>query len=192
MQSPGIRVIKVGGSLLDFYDLSDRLRGWLAAQTTATNILVTGGGRRADLVRARKAELTEREAHWLAIEAMEANARWLFETVVEAKWLDGIARARTIDGASAILSPRRFMWYDDARHACGALPANWQVTSDSIAARVAELAGAKELVLLKSAAPPASATPERLASVGYVDAFFPRASRSLAAIRCVNLRACGA
>lgn len=189
MQPPGIRVVKIGGSLLDLYDLPDRLRGWLAAQTNATNVLVTGGGRRADLVRARQAELTDREAHWLAIEAMEANARWLLETVADAKWLDGVAQTRTIDGVFAILSPRRFMWYDDARHPCGALPASWQVTSDSIAARVAELAGAKELVLLKSAAPPASATPERLASVGYVDAFFPRASRSLAEIRYVNLRA---
>lgn len=189
MQPSGIRVVKVGGSLLDLNDLPDRLRGWLAAQTIATNVLVTGGGRRADLVRAREAELTEREAHWLAIEAMESNARWLFETWPDAKWLDGVAQARTIDGASAILSPRRFMWYDDARHPCGALPANWQVTSDSIAARVAELAGADELVLLKSAAPPAPATPEHLASVSYVDAFFPRAGHRLRTIRYANLRA---
>lgn len=188
MRSSSIRVVKVGGSLLDLHDLADRLRGWLASRSAATNILLAGGGRRADMVRARQAELTEREAHWLAIETMEANARGLWETLPEASWLDSIARARTIGGALAVLSPRRFMWYDDARHPRGALPATWQVTSDSIAARAAEIAGAEELILLKSVAPPDPATPEQLAAIGYVDAFFPRASRQVPAIGYVDLR----
>lgn len=184
-----IRLVKIGGSLFGLDDLADRLRRWLASQSAATNVLVAGGGRRADLVRACQSELTDREAHWLAIEAMEANARWLSDALAEAKWLDNLGDVRSINGPLAILSPRRFMWYDDARHPAGALPASWQVTSDSIAARIAEMAAAEELVLLKSAAAPEPATPEHLAAAGYVDAFFPQASRPLLMIRYVNLRA---
>lgn len=186
--SQAIRVVKVGGSLLELDDLTERLRRWLAAQSAATNVLVIGGGRRADFVRARQSELTEPEAHWLAIEAMEANARWLSGVLAEAQWLDNIGDVRSAQAPLAILHPLRFLWYDDARHPAGALPESWRVTSDSIAARIAEMADAEELVLLKSAAAPEPATPEQLSAIGYVDAFFPEASRRLPAIRYVNLR----
>lgn len=187
MPPQAIRVVKVGGSLLELPELADRLRGWLESQSSATNLLVVGGGRRADFVRERHADLTDREAHWLAIDAMESNARWLSKTLPEARWLDKIRDARTMDDPLGILSPSRFMWYDDVRHPAGPLPATWQVTSDSIAARAAEMAAAEELVLLKSAAAPEPATPEHLAATGYVDPFFPRASRRLPAIRYVHL-----
>lgn len=183
-----IRVIKLGGSLLELDDLVDRLRRWLAAQAGATNVLVVGGGRRADLVRARQSELTDCQAHWLAIEAMEANARRLHQMFSEAAWLDDLDAARTTEARLAILSPLRFMRYGDARHPDGALPATWQVTSDSIAARAAEMAGADELALLKSAPASEPATAAHLAAMGYVDAFFPQASARLPAIRYINLR----
>jgi hypothetical protein len=64
------------------------------------------------------------------------------------------------------------------------------VTSDSIAARVAWELAASELVLLKSAAPPAG-TFDKLAAAGFVDASFPRAAAELT-VRIVNLRAEGA
>lgn len=183
-----IRVVKVGGSLLDLDDLTDRLRRWFASQAKAANVLVVGGGRRADLVRARQSELTDREAHWLAIETMEANSRWLSERIPEASWLDNIADVASMVEPLAILNPRRFMWYDDACHPAGALPESWRVTSDSIAARAAELAGAHELVLLKSSPPPNVAKPEQLSAAKYVDAFFAEASAGLARVRYVNLR----
>src|SRR5262249_4553585 len=69
------------------------------------------------------------------------------------------------------------------------LPPSWTVTSDSIAARVAETAGASRLVLLKSVDVPGGMPwPEAIAN-GWVDDYFPTA---VARLRCpvgvVNFR----
>jgi aspartokinase-like uncharacterized kinase len=181
-----LRVVKVGGSLLDLDDLADRLRCWLSGEPEASNVLVVGGGRRVDLIRAARSEPTEVEAHWLAIDAMLANSRDLLSKLPEARWFE---RVQEICVCSVgILNPVAFMQYDDARHPLGPLPASWSVTSDSIAARVADTLNAHELVLLKSASPTASAPLDHLVITGYVDQFFPHASHTLARVRYVNLR----
>ena len=67
-----------------------------------------------------------------------------------------------------------------------ALPASWEVTSDSIAAWLAEGLGAGELVLLKSSEPTLP-TPSEWATSGYVDAYFLEASANLPVVRAVSL-----
>ena len=67
------------------------------------------------------------------------------------------------------------------------LPATWDVSSDSIAARLAALSGAQELVLLKSAFP-SSSRPAELVRLGFVDRVFPKALEGVARARIVNLR----
>ena len=63
------------------------------------------------------------------------------------------------------------------------LAATWEVSSDSIAARLAVVVGAEELVLLKSA------LPADVRNLGdFVDAAFDETSRDLKVIRLVNLR----
>jgi aspartokinase-like uncharacterized kinase len=69
------------------------------------------------------------------------------------------------------------------------LPHTWAVTSDSIAAHVAEILCATELVLLKSTSLPHSCATQVAAEQGYVDAFFPKAAAKASKIRVVNLRA---
>src|SRR4030095_14560394 len=89
--------------------------------------------------------------------------------------------------ASVILDPRRFLNEVEPQARGDVLPHTWSVTTDSIAARLAEVLGADELVLLKSADPPPSATLADLAG-GYVDGHFPTAAANIACVRYVNLR----
>jgi aspartokinase-like uncharacterized kinase len=190
-----LRVVKLGGSLLDLADLVPRLRAWLAAQPACPTILVVGGGAMVDAIRhsSEAHELRDAAAHWQCIRAMGVQAETMIAALPEAELLIGVDAARRfdrkLDGPPLwILEPWHFLREDDRQGRLAPLPESWDVTSDSIAARVAELSGAEELVLLKSAPPP-NGTLEELAAAGYVDRFFPQAARGPARVRFVNLRA---
>ena len=100
--------------------------------------------------------------------------------------LDKLAAAR--DGASvAILAPRNVLTEIERRGAAP-LPASWDATSDTIAARIAAHLEARSLVLLKSTSVPAGATREDAARLGVVDPMFPVAARSIPRVEIVNLR----
>jgi aspartokinase-like uncharacterized kinase len=76
---------------------------------------------------------------------------------------------------------------DEAR--AGRLPQTWAVTSDAIAARVAEQLGATRLVLLKSVPVPADVDWRAAARLGLVDATFPQVvERAGLQATAVNLR----
>lgn len=188
-----LRVVKLGGSLLDMPDLGARLRAWLVQQEPADTILVVGGGTLVEAIRRRQDTegLTDGAAHWIAIRAMAEQAEMLRSVLPEHERLTDItlAHAQRLDSDVRLwmLDPYRFMREVDSRHATP-LPESWDVTSDSIAARVAELCDADELVLLKSAQPPQGSFAE-LASTGYVDRFFPQAAANLRSVRFVDLRA---
>ncbi len=195
MSARQLRVVKVGGSLLLWPALPDRLRQWLAEQPPAFDVLVAGGGRLVDVLREadRAHGLDQATSHWLCVRAMAVNARLLAALAPEARWiasLDAGARAAEAafdaPGAVAILDPWPFMQADQQAVDPPALPCRWDVTSDSIAARLAQRGQAAELVLLKSSLPAARRL-EQAAVEGYVDGFFPRAAASLP-VRCVNLR----
>jgi len=51
-----IRVVKVGGSLLDLPELPQKLRTWLAAQSSAHNVLISWRGPLVEQVRSWNAE----------------------------------------------------------------------------------------------------------------------------------------
>jgi aspartokinase-like uncharacterized kinase len=188
-----LRVVKLGGSLLDLPDLGARLRAWLDQQESADTILVVGGGTLVEGLRRRqKTEgFTDRQAHWLAIRAMADQAEMLRSVLPEHEPLTDItlAHARRLDSNVRlwILDAHSFMRDTDSCQVTP-LPESWEVTSDSIAARVAELCDADELVLLKSAQPPQGSL-EELAAAGYVDRFFPQAAAKLRRVRFVDLRA---
>jgi aspartokinase-like uncharacterized kinase len=182
-------VVKVGGSLYDLPDLSPRLRRWLDANAPRETILVPGGGRFADVVRDldRVHQLGEEAAHWMALRASTINAAFLAALLPGACVIDGPDLAELVweQDRRPVLDAFAFCESDEADP--DRLPHTWAVTSDSVAARLAVVAGAGELVLLKSAPPP----PGDLAAwadVGYVDAWLPRAlANGRPTVRAVDL-----
>lgn len=88
---------------------------------------------------------------------------------------------------SIVFDPNEFLRNHEPHQPGHVLPHNWAATSDSIAARLAEVLAADELILLKSTDPPARELHE-LADISYVDQFFPSFNNSHFQHRFVNLR----
>ena len=183
-----VRVIKLGGSLLEWPELAARLRAWLAVQPPAANILIVGGGALVDKLRELDAahSLPAEASHWLAIRAMSITAAVVAGLMPESMLVEAMEHLDLSESSSLqILDAHRSLSQEHG--SAESLPASWDVTSDSIAARVATVLHAGELVLLKSSLPAGPANLESLARSGYVDAYFPSAAKSLV-VRCVNLR----
>ena len=71
-----IRVIKLGGSLLELSDLQQRFHAWLGMQTPARNLIVTGGGKAVEAVRELDAthHFNSKFTHWLCVDLMSVMA----------------------------------------------------------------------------------------------------------------------
>lgn len=179
----GLVVAKVGGSLFDLPDLRQRLVRWLESAGSPV-LVVPGGGAGANVIRQIDGvhRIGEEQAHWLALRILTVNAHFLA----------GLLTAPVVAAAGspalplALLDPLRFC-LDDEGHP-GALPHCWKVTSDSIAARVAEASSAR-LVLLKSVHLPADLAWEAAGAAGLVDAMFGKlVGRARLDVKWVNLR----
>jgi aspartokinase-like uncharacterized kinase len=201
-------IVKIGGSLFDLPDLRERLRARLRQLGAAKVLLVPGGGATADAIRAFDTAhlLGEDASHWLALQALSLNARMLQELLPEARIVSEIPEpaADARDAASApacatgadengsrffLLDAFPFFHADEQRP--DHLPHCWDVTSDSLAVRVATLAKAHELILLKSVVWEASDWTEAARS-GIVDRYFAQALQQAPAalrVRLINLRA---
>ena len=177
-------VVKVGGSLYDLPDLGARLRTFLAS-LSPPRLVVPGGGATADVVRVLHHDhgLSEIAAHWLALRACTMNAWFLRELLPTSVVVDDPRACPQL----GVLDPHAFALSDEGRDGC--LPHVWTATSDSVAARVAEVARA-ELVMLKSV--DVSGDWEQAAREGHVDPVFPGiVARSSLRARAVNLRTWG-
>jgi aspartokinase-like uncharacterized kinase len=181
------RVIKLGGSLLAWPDWATSFRRWLALQPAAANIVVVGGGPLAEALREldQANRLPTEKSHWLAVGAMSLTAALAAAVLPEAALVQALDELCLSNEGVQILDVGRFLREDAA--GVDPLPCGWDVTSDSIAARVAGTVGAQELVLMKSTLPPGQSSREALAKSGFVDVYFPRAAKGLA-VRCVDLR----
>jgi aspartokinase-like uncharacterized kinase len=191
---PPVRVVKVGGSLFDWPELPRALRAFLQQEPAAVNVLLAGGGDLAEAIRRADAALGigEEAAHWLCIETLGITARMLagVASLTLVQTLNELREVvRKQEPRTAVLDPREFLASDEPRLPGSVLPHSWNVTSDSIAARLAFVLSADELVLLKSAEAPAWRTLRDLSDAKYVDGHFPLAANSLEPrVRCVNLR----
>jgi aspartokinase-like uncharacterized kinase len=194
---PAVRIVKIGGSLFDMPQLASRLRAWLAAQTPAKNVLLMGGGPLADALRQADAlhHLGEEQSHWLCVRALSVTARLLAAMLPEANLIDDVAQlARWIEDpqglpVAVVFDMEPFLRHGEASLPPAPVPHCWSVTTDSLAARLAEVIDADELALLKSADPPPGGEVVEWSHQGYVDPWFAHIARRLRAVRCINLRA---
>ena len=193
-------IIKLSGSLLDLPDIADRLLTLIDEQKLSNVSVLVGGGEAAELVRTwdQRFGLPAEAAHRLAIDAMSLNAAMLVSlaerfVLVESlsEWQNWKAEPRN---TLAVFHPTKILQELELQHA--ALPASWNVTSDSIAAWIADCCRIPSLLLLKSADVEAGVNgldrPEilsRLAESGLVDPHFPTAAIDLPQISWYNLRA---
>lgn len=162
-------VVKIGGSLIG----DPRLPQWLdmlASIGAGRVVIVPGGGSFADHVRAtqRKLGFDDRTAHNLAVFAMAQFGALLHGAC------DALVPA---DSTSAIVSTlegkRTAVWIplDALRWRADSL-ADWDVTSDSLAAWLANHLPTTRLVLVKACDVPAGRTPSQYAELGILDRRF--------------------
>ncbi len=163
-------VVKVGGSLYDVADLVPRLNAFLVG-LAAPVFIVPGGGPTAEAIREfdRMHHLGDEAAHWLALRACSINGHVLSRLLGE---FPVVADCAARSGV-AIVDLFAFAVDDERRP--DRWPHRWVVTSDSMAVRVANVAGASELILLKSIDIPSDFSWRRAAADGWVDPYFPDA-----------------
>ncbi len=192
MTRPALRVVKLGGSLLDWAGLPAALRTWITSQPAAHNVLVVGGGRLADVIRAadQTHRLGQEPSHWLCVAAMAVTARLVARLLPEVDFAERLQLRDLRDGQhrTTVLDVTDFLRNVEPAAPGTRLPATWDVSSDSIAARLAVVLAADELVLLKSGPPPAGFPFDSAATNGYVDPFFSRLLADLPPTRAVDLR----
>lgn len=165
----GRLVLKVGGSLAE----TGRLAGVLSIIAGAKRpvIVVPGGGQFADKVRDLQnvMQLDDKSAHKLAMLGMHQMAEIYFAKeprFAPADSMEGIARVLA-SGNVPVWLPFQMCQNDET------IPADWTITSDGLAARLAERLGGLPVVLLKSLDVDAAAPLEQLADDDVVDAAFP-------------------
>ncbi len=168
-QSADRLIIKVGGSLAETGRLSEVLA--LIVQTRRPVIVVPGGGQFAEKVRDLQNALRfdDASAHRLAMLGMHQMSEIYFKLqprLAPADSMEGIARILAI-GQIPVWLPLQ-MCQDDPE-----IPTDWSITSDGLAARLAERLGGVPLVLLKSIEVDATETAAQLAEGGVVDRAFP-------------------
>ena len=179
-------VLKIGGSILHaashhvsaegsgmaFADARDALLSGLRRQP-GRFLLVPGGGRHADAVRAAQANegFDDDTAHVLALAAMDRCAAEL------SALLAGTARVitRLQDAPATVAAGFTPVWAPHTELAGDhTLPRTWGLTSDSIAAVAAHRLGLDGVCLLKSCTVPQGSSALQLAAAGIVDAEWPR------------------
>jgi aspartokinase-like uncharacterized kinase len=166
----GLTVVKLGGS----HASGPHIRDWLAAIAAEERkvVIVPGGGPFADAVRSVQAAMgfDDSAAHAMAQMAMAQFGRALQSlnpALRLAATRSAISRAFR-DGKVPVWSPYAMV-------SAASLPATWELTSDSLAAWLAGVLGAGDLVLVKHGRfGAASVDVHDLVEHGVVDPLFPR------------------
>ncbi len=187
----GLRVVKLGGSLLSRNTLAADLRAWSARQPpVAANLYIIGGGPLLNAVRDLDQihGFDQRAMHWRCVRMLRHSFELLGELVPE--W----AAIETPAEFAARLQPPRFAQHTrvavDAfftpQHDGGLSP-SWSTTTDSIAAMLARTVHADELVVLKSCPVDPTASLTEQVRGGLLDSQFPAVCAGIPSLRVQQL-----
>ena len=132
--------MKIGGSLFPDYaiDLADKLKN-------TESLIILGGGEFANLIRKYDEDInfSDETNHWTAIECMDIISKLVNDKVKSTKLAYSIDEANEISdkGFTPIFVVSEFLKTNDP------FDCSWDVTSDSIAAYVADIFDAKLLIV---------------------------------------------
>lgn len=198
---PEVEVVRLGGSLLlpddpsslGLVSLRSRLIRWTEGRRSL-RIWIVGTGAWGDHLRQVQAPLglSDEACHWAAIGLMSVASEVAAELIAGSgvvrsfSDLQDAVRSRT-QPREIVFDAAQFLRDMEPALAGPALPQDWSVTSDSIAARVAVAVEADSLTLLKSCPAPNRRDPQAWSDQGLVDEFFPRVASERMELRWVDL-----
>ena len=141
-------VIKIGGSLGQSSKLADLMLQISDLVPRHGILAVPGGGAFADAIRDydRRFGLDPDASHWMAVLAMDQFGHLISSLIPNSELIKDPEDAQKVAAAGQVPV---LLTYDLLFHT-NALPRSWDVTSDSIAAWVAGICKAEQLILLKS------------------------------------------
>ncbi|QEG41200.1 amino acid kinase family protein [Roseimaritima ulvae] len=187
----GLRVVKLGGSLLSRANLATDLRDWSRRQPpVSANLYVIGGGPLLNAVRQLDAVhgFDPQAMHWRCVRMLRFSFELLGELIPEWAAIETPAdfearRAqRNFAGHTRVAVDSFFTPQCD-----GSLAPSWSTTTDSIAAFLASLIAADELVVLKSCDVDARQSLPDQVRAGLLDPQFPAAAADIAGLRIEQL-----
>lgn len=164
-------LVKLGGSLMESAELQSWL-GVLASFGGGRVVIVPGGGAFSNQVRRAQDVwgFDNRIAHRMAILAMEQYGLMMTGIRSDLRLASSPAEMERALREAAVP-----VWLPTAMAlASPELPESWDLTSDSLAAWLANRTKAKMLVLVKPVQPPENAiAADKLSALGLVDPLFP-------------------
>jgi aspartokinase-like uncharacterized kinase len=164
-------VAKISGRLIESPELASQITR-LFKHIDGPLVFLAGGGAAADLIREwqQSMNLSEFDAHWLAIRAMSLQA----ELFARRMHLPTFCRFEDCRKHQRCVLD---LW-DELKADPSGMPVGWHVTSDSLAAWAALRLNADRLVMVKRVGGP-STDAESATAAGWVDPYFATAAQSL-------------
>ncbi|OQK18351.1 hypothetical protein AU255_11200 [Methyloprofundus sedimenti] len=176
-------VVKLGGSLLSHTELAQFLQ--LAKQHGKGQVvIVPGGGVFADQVRITQQQwqYNDRTAHYMAILAMQQMALLFQGLCADLVIVNNVEMIRSSMQQNVVIWSPLSSELDAA-----GIPANWDITSDTLAAWLAVQLAIDHLILVKSADFSANSTLQHLSTFGIIDdAFVDFVRKHTLTIECIS------
>ena len=162
-----MQVIKLGGSLAQANTLFNCLDKIDKKHSQQKTVIVPGGGSFADQVRLaqRQWQIDDSTAHKMAILAMQQMA-----LLIQGLKSDWVLAESTISLSEGLKTNNVLIWSPCIKElATNQIAESWDITSDSLAAWLANKLSAQHLILVKSAAIDQNLSLQELSEAGITD-----------------------